>query len=339
MKAIRAAAVVFASVVALPSAAPGASAVAAGPSATLYADGTILAAAARADSLYVGGTFSLLGRSTGSWVAIGADGAPVGGRPLLDGSVTSAVPDGHGGWFLGGKIDAVGSVRAGARLVHLRPSGELDRTWHLAIQGGRVSALARRGSTLFLAGDFRRVGGKLRRGIAAVSATKHRVLSWQLRGGAWFVEKGARRSPAAISTVALANDGRTLYLAGSFNRIGSVPRSGLAEVGVVTGRVTRWNPAPNGQVSTIKPAAGRPVVYVGGYFTRIGKRKRNALAAVDVRTGRSLAFDAHASSYTPVSDLLPTRAAVYVSGSFTSLGGKSRHLVAALDPRTGAVSA
>lgn len=338
MRSIRAAVLVSACVACLPSATQAASAVAAIPSATLYADGTVLATAAGADRLYVGGDFSLLGRPTGSWVAIGADGTPLPGRPLVDGSVTGAVSDGRGGWFVAGKINAVGSVARVAKVVHLRPNGELDRTWRLAIQGGEVFALARRGSTLFLAGEFRKVGGQPRQGIAAVTTSSQRLLPWRLRGGSWFAEKGERRTRAGISTLALANDARTLYLGGSFNRIGKLTRLGLAEVSVSTGRATGWNPGPNGGVSSIEPAPGRPVVYVGGNFRRIGGRGRKSLAAIDARTGKTLTFDAGASAYESISDLIATRGAVYVAGGFTALGGKSRHLVAALDPRTGAVT-
>src|SRR6476659_770448 len=152
MKPIAAAVLVFVSVGVLPSATHASPAVAEIPSATLFADGTVLATAAGADRVYVGGDFSLLGRPTGSWVAIGSDGKPVAGRPSLGGSVTTVVSDGRGGWFVAGKINAVGSVPRIAKLVHLRPDGELDRGWRVAIQGGQVFALARRGNTLFLAG-------------------------------------------------------------------------------------------------------------------------------------------------------------------------------------------
>jgi trimeric autotransporter adhesin len=339
IRAIRAAAFVVVSVAGLPSASHAASAVSSIPSATVYADGTVLATAAGADRIYVGGDFSLLGRPTGSWASIGADGKPAAGRPPLFGTVDEAVSDGSGGWFVAGRINAVGSVVRAAKVVHLRPNGELDRSWRLAIQGGDgVSALVRRGGTLFLAGDFRKVGGQVRQGIAAVSASSHRLLPWHLQGGAWFVEKGKRRTPAGISTLALANGGRTLYLAGAFNRIGKLTRSRLAEASVATGRVTAWNPRPNSSVSTIEPAPGRPVVYVGGNFTRIGKRRSNSLAALDARTGKSISFDAGASPYQSISDILATHGTLYVAGGFTELGGKSRHLVAALDPRTGAVT-
>lgn len=339
MRTIRAAVVVSACVALLPSATQAASALATLPAATLYTDGTVLATAAGADRLYVGGDFSLLGRPTGSWVAVGADGKPVGGRPPLDGSVTAVTSDGHDGWFVAGKINGVGSIARAARLVHLRSNGELDRGWRVAIAGGPVSALARRGRMLFLAGSFGKVGGKLRQGIAAVDTSNHRLLPWHLQGGAWFVQKGERRTPAPISTLALSHGGGTLFLGGLFNRIGQLRRSRLAEVSVATGRLTAWNPAANGDVSKIQLAPGKPVLYVAGEFSRIGGRTRNSLAAVDARTGKALPFDAGVvSAYESISDILATRGTVFVAGGFTALGGKSRHLVAALDPRTGAVT-
>jgi hypothetical protein len=339
MRSIRTALLVVASVAVLPSATHAGTRVFATRSARLYTNGTVFATAAGTNRFYVGGDFTLLGRATGSWVGIGSDGTPVTGRPQLVGEVTAAVSDGRSGWFVAGKINAVGSVVRPAKLVHLRANGELDRAWQVSIRGGQVFALARRGGTLYLAGGFKSVGGRSRQGIAAVSTTTHRILPWHLQGGPFYVEK-KHRNAAEISTVALASTGRTLYFGGLFNRVGKLSRSRLAQVSLASGRLTRWNPSPNGEVSKIEPAPGRPVVYLVGDFTRIGKESRNQLAAVDTRTGRTLAFDAGASaSYDePISEVLATRTAVYVAGEFTALGGKSRHLVAALDPQTGAVT-
>jgi hypothetical protein len=338
MRSIRMGLFLIVLVAVVPSATHASSAVFAIPSTSLFANGTVLATAAGVDRLYVGGDFTLLGQPTGSWVGIGADGKPLAGRPPLHGLVTAAVSDGHGGWFLAGSID-VGAVARTAKVVHLRQNGQLDRGWRLTIRGGGVFDLARSRGTLFLAGAFKTVGGKSRNGIAAVSASGHRLLPWRLQGGgAWFVRK-KRRTPAAIFTVVLASSGRTLYLGGDFNRIGKLSRAHLAEVSVASGHATVWNPSPNGDVSNIEPAPGRPAVYIAGNFSQIGQKHRNALAAVDARTGKSLPFDAAASSrYEGISDVLATRETVYVGGGFTTLGGKSRHLVAALDPRSGAVT-
>jgi hypothetical protein len=311
-------------------------AVATTQSARFYTDGTVLAVTASPGRVYVGGNFSLIGVPTGSWVGIDPGGDPLAGRPRLEGTVTAVVADGHGGWFVAGNITAIGPVERSARIVHLRANGDLDRNWRVSVGGGRVAALALRGGTLFLAGDFKTIAGKRRYALAAVSASRGRVAAWTLRGRPRFVVDGKPKGTGSISTIALAPKSAALYTGGSFQQIGGRLRSGLAAVSIATGRATRWDPAPNGIVSEIRPR-GR-VVYVGGYFSRIGGRARNAVAAVDATTGRSRSFNAHAPKFASVSDLVVASQAIYVAGDFSELGGRSRHLLAALDPRSGAVT-
>jgi hypothetical protein len=320
-------------VASLPAASGASPAVAAEPF-TLFTNGTVLAVAAAGDRIYAGGDFTLIGAPTGSWVGIGPDGQPLPGRPPLAGAVTDAASDGRGGWFVAGRIAAVGSVGRSARIVHLRPNGALDSRWRVSVDGGAVLALARHGNTLFLGGSFKRVAGKSRRSLAAVSTTSGRLLPWRLRGSPQTIEKGKPVGTASITTLAAA--GSSLYVAGPFGAIGGQRRAVLAAVAIGSGRLTRWNPAPNSEVNVIRPR-GR-TVYVGGYFSRVGGAGRNAVAAVDAVTGRSRSFNAHAPTDASVYDVAVGRDAVYVAGDFGSLGGKSRHLVAAVDPRTGVVT-
>jgi trimeric autotransporter adhesin len=320
----------------LPAASSAERAVAAMPSGTFFVDGTVLTVAAAPDRVYVGGDFSLIGAPTGSWVAISPEGTPVAGRPSVAGAVTASVQDGRGGWFIAGAIDAVGSTERSARVVHLRANGELDRGWRVAVGGGRVDALALRGTTLFLGGTFKSVAGKARRALAAVGARRGQLLPWRLRGEPRLVEKGKPAGAGSIATLAFAGDGRTLYLSGFFGQIGGRRRAGLAAVRLGTGLATPWNPAPNGSVEVIRPRGS--VVFVGGDFTQIGGARRNAVAALDATTGRSRSFDAHAAQYASVSDLVVGRAALYIAGDFNSLGGRSRHLLGAVDLRTGSIT-
>jgi DNA-binding beta-propeller fold protein YncE len=193
---------------------------------------------------------------------------------------------------------------------------------------------------LFLGGTFKTVGGKRRRGLAAVDTTRGHVLPWRLHGDPLFVSRGGKRSdPGTVDTLALSRDARTLFLSGSFNRIGGKERAWVGAIRVETGRATGWNPAPNGLVGIVEPAQRGRAVYIAGDFTHVGGARRNELAAVDDRTGKSLAFNAHVSNYASITDLVATPTTVYVAGDFTSLGGRSRHLLASLDARTGAVTA
>jgi hypothetical protein len=333
------AALIVASTVLLPSATHARPALSAGASGSFYANGTIFAVAAAPDRVYVGGDFTLIGRPTGSWVAVAPDGSPVPGRPAVEGSIAAAAADGRGGWFIAGTIRGVGATRRSATVAHLRSNGSLDQSWHVAVSGGRVLALALNGRRLFLGGSFARVAGKPRRTLAAVDASGGRLLPWRPAGVPHFARHGKEGpAPGRVSSLALSRDARTLYVAGSFDHIGNRARLGLAAVGVKTGVLSRWNPAPDGSVYAIQPAPRGGTIFIAGDFSRIGGERRNAVAAVNAGNGRSLAFNVHAPQYATVSNLALAGGLVYVAGDFTTLGGKSRHLLAALNERTGGVT-
>jgi len=68
-------------------------------------DGTINAFLLSGNTLYVGGEFTRVGPRTGSGVPLAtASATPETGFPAVEGSVYAAVPDGAGGWFIGGSL-------------------------------------------------------------------------------------------------------------------------------------------------------------------------------------------------------------------------------------------
>jgi hypothetical protein len=112
-------------------------------------DGDVVTVAATPSAVYLGGDFTLIGRPTGAWVRVGADGA-VGAIPhAVEGTVGRATSDGAGGWFVGGGVERVGGIERHG-LQHLRANGRLDAGWSVKITGGNIVSLARRGTTLYL---------------------------------------------------------------------------------------------------------------------------------------------------------------------------------------------
>ena len=63
------------------------------------------------------------------------------------GSVNATVPDGSGGWFIGGSFTAVGGVVRN-NLAHLLANGNVDSAWDPNVAGGAVNAVALSGSTV-----------------------------------------------------------------------------------------------------------------------------------------------------------------------------------------------
>src|SRR5689334_18527862 len=72
----------------------------------------VQATAVDGSTAYVGGVFGYVGPQTGSVVSLNTGtGALTTPWPVVDGYVYAAVPDGSGGWFLGGDISSIGSQR------------------------------------------------------------------------------------------------------------------------------------------------------------------------------------------------------------------------------------
>jgi outer membrane protein assembly factor BamB len=103
------------------------------------------------NTIYVGGV-SRVGAPTGSAVVVSTQtgtGPPVKAQ-VTGGSVRAAIPDGAGGWYIGGSFTSVGGDgRPG--LAHLLPSGMLD-TAFVPPALGQVRALALDAGRLYVGG-------------------------------------------------------------------------------------------------------------------------------------------------------------------------------------------
>jgi hypothetical protein len=87
---------------------------------------TITAAAISGNTLYVGGSFSSVGPVIGSGaITDAADGALRPNNPSVAGAVYACIPDGGGGWFIGGDFTAVGGYPR-ANVAHIFASGRVD---------------------------------------------------------------------------------------------------------------------------------------------------------------------------------------------------------------------
>ena len=66
-------------------------------------DGAVNAVARNANTIYIGGTFTMVGPPNGAGVPVDAvTGAAIQPVPRVAGQVRAAVPDGSGGWYIGG---------------------------------------------------------------------------------------------------------------------------------------------------------------------------------------------------------------------------------------------
>ena len=238
------------------------------PVSSWIVDGTVYAVAATAKDVVLGGDFTLIGRASGTWAAVDQDGA-VHVRSVVSDTVSAAVMDGRGGWYLAGDIGSVGGV-ARTRVVHLLASGGLDVKWHPEVNG-KVDALTRTGTTLFLGGEFTKFGGLARAGLAAVDIKTGGVMSWN-PGVA-----GKKDADVYVSALAPSADGRTVYIGGAFTRIAGHAASNVGAADAATGKARAWRPVLNNDVTALGATGG--VVYVAGDFTKVGGRAQRPRGA------------------------------------------------------------
>jgi len=277
------------------------------------------------DTLYIGGNFSFVGPSTGPGVPVDAATAlalasfpEVHDPPstwIFGESVLAVIPDGTGGWYIGGRFTNVGG-RPRNHIAHIL-SDYTVADWDPS-PNDAVSSLAIIGNTVYVGGYFTSIGGQSRNQIAALDATTGLATPW---------------NPTANGAVqSLTVSGSTVYAAGYFSFIGGQSRNFVAALDASTGLVTSWNPGANGSgISAVVVNGG--TVYVGGNFTTIGGLPRSNLAALDATTGLATPWNPTANG--AVQSLAVSGSTVYAAGNFSFIGGQSRNFVAALDASTG----
>jgi len=286
-------------------------------------------------TIYLGGGFSSLGPPSGGGVPFDLTaGTPAAGFPQVAGSVSAAVSDGAGGWYIGRSFSSVGGVQrfnlaqvnADMTVSAWNPNGNF--TFHdnsLGFTG--VMALAVSGSTVYVGGDFTAIGTQSRKGIAAVDAVSGAVTGWDPSTNNGWVH-------------GIAVIGSTVYLGGHFGTLGGQPRLYLGAVDAGTGAATAWNPGADSDVYALVTDGAN--LYVGGYFTQVGGQPRSRLAALDATTGLATGWDPSAQGEpgnTFVGALALNGATVYAGGRYTTIGGQARRDLAALDATTGSATA
>jgi len=281
-------------------------------------NGQVVTQVLRGNTLYIGGMFNFVGPVTGSGVPVDVTtGAPASGFPRVNGTVMAAIPDGAGGWFIGGQFVAVGAS-ARSNLAHVLADQSVD-PWNPGANG-IVRTLVLRSGVLYAGGDFTTLGGITRNRIGAVDASTGVASSW---------------NPNSNSSVrTLVTNGSVMWVGGQFTTIGAQSRNRIAQLDFTTGAANAtWNPNSNSTVNALAWDAANSLLYVGGQFTNIDALARNRIAVLDPATGHAQAWNPNANNQVNAVVVGPTE--VYIGGLFSTVGGQTRNRVAAISAATG----
>ncbi|MFN7140961.1 MAG: hypothetical protein ACK4UN_16645, partial [Limisphaerales bacterium] len=284
-------------------------------------DGIVYTVAEANNVLYLGGSFNLVGRNTGGGAFVfPGSGGLISNQLMFNGTVSTAVPDGQGGCYVGGSFTRVGH-HLRTNLVHFLNDGSVNPHWRPNVQGNYVRAIARFGNSIFIGGSFTNVNGLARTNLAAIEAGTGHLSSWN-PGANGFVNS-------------LQVHGTNLYVGGDFTHVGGLNRSYLAAVSLETGLATSWNPQPDYRVHALHVFGNR--LFVGGYFSFIGQQSRSLLASFALPNGTLETWNPNVGSGSTaiVYALAATPETLFVGGSFNVVGSSNRLHVAAVDLVTG----
>lgn len=287
-------------------------------------DGPVYATVQSGNTIYLGGSFNLVGANVAFGTTVDAStGTASLTTAKPNGTVLATVPDGLGGWYIGGDFTQVAGQPRN-RLAQINGSGVLT-SWN-PDANNTVRTLVLAGNTVYAGGLFTTVGGTTARNrLAAFDATSGTVMSW---------------NPDANNEVyALAVSGSTVYAGGMFTTVNgsAVPRNRLAAFDAVSGVVASWDPNMNNSVQTL--AVSGTTVYAGGNFSSAGGGTivRNRLAAFNATTGVVTAFDPNVNS--TVYALAVSGNTLYAGGGFSTVGGSTtRNRLASFNATSGAAT-
>jgi arylsulfatase A-like enzyme len=251
-------------------------------------------------------------------------------------SVQAIVPDGAGGWYVGGDFTAVGGIPRTnlAHIVEDAVNGSLvvDTEW-APVTDGAVTTMAIASGTLYVGGSFTSVAGangqRDRAGLAALSAAGD-VIDWDPQ--ATDASPGSRAATVHALAVEPGPSPASIYAAGDFTRIGGADIEKIAKLDLESGKPdTGWNPdVLGGTIYALAVTEGH--VYVGGgSISSIGGEPRNALAEIE-RLGRGEVTDwdpAPRAADTPIVYGLELRQGlgglhtILVAGRFNAIGSNA----------------
>jgi len=222
-------------------------------------------------------------------------------------------------------VPAPGPVPGTAPAAELQPIGtDAVGDWGVV---GEVHRVLVAGDMLYVGGEFEQIvhlGGEMKR--------RRNFATFDRRTGE--PTNFAPDFDGDVRALALAPDGRTLYVGGAFKSVNGEPRSRVAALDIIDGELTGWSAGTiNRPLRAI--AVGESRVFIGGMFSLVGGHAVSHLAALDTGTGATFTgFDARLDD--DVKALVLTGAGLWAGGTFGSAGGRRQRGLVLLDPFSGA---
>jgi len=304
----------------------------------LVPDGSVNTTIIDGNNLYIGGNFTNIGNYSGNAIILD----PVLNqlyefRDKINGIVWTAVPDGNGGWYVGGDFNSVGNCNIG-KLAHILSNGRVNCDFNLRLDD-TVYTLYKEGNILFIGGAFEKILNRNLRYLAAVNLNNNQILN------------SFRFQPDDyVFTLAFERGSKVLYVGGQFTHISNlnisnassnIPFINAIYVSSTIAEANNLNyntpsdfysnfnnPNLNDLVWSIVIANNS--LYIAGYFDGY-IRKYNFNGIRDTNFNPSLDYTVTSLAYNPTNNYL------YIGGRFTTVNNNSRNYLAAINANNGSL--
>src|SRR5690606_21447410 len=123
-----------------------------------------------------------VGGLSGYAFKISTSGVLDAGFPVADGIIRAVIPDGSGGWYVGGTFTNIGGQPRN-RIAHIDASNNVT-AWNPNANNG-VYTMVLSGTTLYVGGLLTNIGGQNRNRIAALDTTvnTNNATAWNPNAG------------------------------------------------------------------------------------------------------------------------------------------------------------
>ncbi|MCC5916318.1 MAG: T9SS type A sorting domain-containing protein [Cryomorphaceae bacterium] len=237
------------------------------------------------DRIYLGGNFSAFSniyRSNGVFLDTQTSDIEI-NFPEIDGRVLSSIPDGQGGWYIGGGFTKIGdSLRQ--NIGHVDQNGNVT-AWNPGVNG-TVAYMDIAVDSLYIGGTFSQVNNQTRYSLAAFDMATGQLTNWN--PGTDYL---------CINSMLVNDSVMFLVRHGSYSAmvIQGQTREGVAAIDLKTGNILPYNPSlpfsgtPDDDV--FSSALKGDTLFISGFSAPMVGQPHFWLAAFHTVTGASLTIN------------------------------------------------
>ncbi|QBB71765.1 hypothetical protein ELE36_16160 [Pseudolysobacter antarcticus] len=199
------------------------------------------------------------------------------------------------------------------------------------VTDGAVNAIVRSGDTIYVGGQFSRVGPRTGPGVEVALDGSLNTAMPDIAGAGPSYTGGATTGVRAV----ISDGAGGWFVGGLFTHIGGIAQTNVAHIFADHSVDPNFHPVLNGAVSEL--ALSGSILYLAGPFTVIDGTARSNIAGYDL-IGYVNSFNPYADGNVNALAVSSDGLTVYAGGSFATIGGQPRTGLAALDSGNGSAN-